>query len=338
MLPLPLLLTNAVTRLRRPSALGIHRFAVATAGATFLLVIAGGLVWATKSALACPDWPLCHGEAFPRLTGRVLFEVGHRYIAGTVSVLILVLAIWMRRLGGWRRTAPLVALGLVIAQALLGALTVWLKLPLVVRVAHLALSQAFFASVIWTLFATRNPRVRIGSVTPATRTFVGFTAFAVYLQLLLGAFVRHTGASLACNASVFYCNGSSLWPPAQDAFGAFGPAQTVTLHKAYALVVAALVFAAAWRVLRQLPQPGLPQSLQRRLAIGACALVVVQIALGVVSVLTYLGIAAVTAHLATGSALFVTVLGLYLALGELEARAAAPATGAVLEGAALGAH
>src|SRR5208283_4784367 len=133
----------------------LHRLALSTAGVTFLLVVAGGLVWATESALACPDWPLCHGEAFPQLTGRVLFEVGHRYVAGTVSVLTLALAIWMWQLGGWRRGVGVLAFSLVLAQALLGALTVWLKLPLLVRVAHLAISQAFFASVIWTVFATR---------------------------------------------------------------------------------------------------------------------------------------------------------------------------------------
>ncbi len=313
----------------------LHRLALVTAGFTFALVVAGGLVWATESALACPDWPLCHGEAFPQLTGRVLFEVGHRYIAGTVSVLTLALAIWMAlRLQGPRRGVGLVALGLVLTQALLGALTVWLKLPLVVRVAHLALSQAFFASVIWTVFSTRAPAASRIAVAPGTRTLAGLAAFAVYLQLLLGAFVRHTGASLACNASVFYCNGTSLWPPAQDGFGALGPAQVVTLHKAFALVAAALVLAAGWRVLR------LPRELlvQRRLALTACALVLLQIGLGVVSVLTYLGIASVTAHLATGSLLFVSVLSLYFALGELATSEPARAETAALAGAALGAH
>jgi heme A synthase len=334
-----------------PPSRWLHRLALATAGITFALVIAGGLVWATESALACPDWPLCHGEAFPQLTGRVLFEVGHRYIAGTVSVLTLALAIWMAwTLRGWRRGVGALAFGLVIAQALLGALTVWLKLPFLVRVAHLALSQAFFASVIWMVFATRTPTDRMlrppasapsrATLAPGTRSLAGLAAVTVYLQLLLGAFVRHTGAGLACNASVFYCNGNSLWPAAQDGFGALGPAQVVTLHKAFALCVSVLVFAAAWRVLRQPKERGL--ELPRRLALAACALVLVQIGLGVVSVLTFLGIAVVTAHLAVGSLLFVSVLSLYLALRELPAselvRAKAPAVESAADGAALGAH
>jgi heme A synthase len=288
-----------------------HYLALATAGATFLLVIAGGLVWATESALACPDWPLCHGEAFPQLTGRVLFEVGHRYLAGTVSVLTLALAAWLWRLGGWRRGAGVAAVGLVVFQALLGALTVWLKLPLVVRVAHLAVSQAFFASVAWMVFATRKPQSKPNAISPGTACVASWAVLAAYVQLLLGAFVRHTGAGLVCNANVFYCNGSSLWPPAQDGFGAFGPAQVVTLHKAFALAVAALVAWTAWRVLRE------AQGLPKRLALIACALVLLQIGLGVVSVLTYLGIAVVTAHLATGSALFVSLVALRLALNEL---------------------
>src|ERR1700719_4373079 len=98
----------------------LPRLALATAAVTFLLVIAGGLVWATESALACPDWPLCHGEAFPQLTGRVLFEVGHRYLAGTVALLTLALAASMWRLGRLSRWAGLLGLCLVVAQALVG--------------------------------------------------------------------------------------------------------------------------------------------------------------------------------------------------------------------------
>ncbi|MHB8416601.1 MAG: COX15/CtaA family protein [Myxococcales bacterium] len=299
-----------------------HRLALATAAATFLLVIAGGLVWATESALACPDWPLCHGQAFPHLAGRVLFEVSHRYVAGTVAVLAAVLAWLCFRAGGRGRAASLVALGLVLAQAVLGGLTVILKLPLVVRVAHLATSQAFFAAVLWTVFATREPPAPAGPTRAGVRGLAGLAALAVYAQLLLGAFVRHTGAALACNASVFSCNGS-LWPAEQEGYGAIGPAQVVTLHKAFALLVGALVVAAAVRALRSAPAG----SLTRKLAWAASALVAAQILLGALSVLSYLAVPLVTAHLATGSLLFAAVLSLWFSLGELgAAEATAPVT------------
>ena len=75
----------------------LHRFAVFVASATFLLIIAGGLVTSTGSGLAVPDWPLSYGQVFPRMEGGVLFEHGHRMIASAVGVLVVALAIWTSR-------------------------------------------------------------------------------------------------------------------------------------------------------------------------------------------------------------------------------------------------
>src|SRR5437763_2994805 len=70
----------------------IHRFAVATAVATYLLILIGGLVHGTGSSLACPDWPTCYGSLMPKMEGGVLVEHSHRLAAGTVVILTLVLA------------------------------------------------------------------------------------------------------------------------------------------------------------------------------------------------------------------------------------------------------
>ena len=63
----------------------LHRYAMLTAFCTFLLVIAGGLVTSTGSGLAVPDWPLSYGMFFPPLVGGILYEHGHRMIAGAVG-------------------------------------------------------------------------------------------------------------------------------------------------------------------------------------------------------------------------------------------------------------
>jgi len=76
------------------SASGLHRFAVATAGATFVLLFLGGLVTSTGSGLAVPDWPLSFGQVFPPMVGGVLFEHGHRLAATAVGCLTVVLALW----------------------------------------------------------------------------------------------------------------------------------------------------------------------------------------------------------------------------------------------------
>src|SRR3954469_19725953 len=73
----------------------IHRFAVATAAATYLLILIGGLVHGTGSSLACPDWPTCYGTFMPKMEGGVLVEHSHRLAAVTVAVLTLVVTIAM---------------------------------------------------------------------------------------------------------------------------------------------------------------------------------------------------------------------------------------------------
>src|SRR5215831_13774760 len=76
------------------SGSGLHRFALATAGATLVLLFLGGLVTSTGSGLAVPDWPLSFGQVFPAMVGGVLFEHGHRLAASTVGFLTLILSIW----------------------------------------------------------------------------------------------------------------------------------------------------------------------------------------------------------------------------------------------------
>ena len=108
----------------------VHRFAVATAVATYLLILIGGLVHGTGSSLACPDWPTCYGSLMPKMEGGVLVEHSHRLAAGTVVILTLALAGMLtrqrRRTRRCGRLRPFgwLAVGLVFVQALLGGITV----------------------------------------------------------------------------------------------------------------------------------------------------------------------------------------------------------------------
>src|SRR5205807_1594154 len=111
---------------------GVHRFAVLVASATFFLIIAGANVTSHDAGLATSDWPLSNGQLFPKMVGNLFWEHGHRMVATIVGLLTIVLAVvlqwreprrWVKRLG-W------LALAAVIAQGLLGGLTVKMNLPL----------------------------------------------------------------------------------------------------------------------------------------------------------------------------------------------------------------
>lgn len=263
---------------------------------TFLLVILGGIVWSTGSALACPDWPLCYGQFFPRMEGQILLEHGHRLVAATVATLTVVLA--YRCFGDRRlRALGLSAAALVLVQAILGGMTVLLKLPLLVRVLHLATSQAFFATLlvlaVRVLQVSRPAQAVSNGLRWPARRGVLLAAGAVYLQLLLGAVVRHTGSGMAC-PGLLACDGSA-WP-------SFGPGQVQMLHRYWALGTAALVI---WGTLQALPElRGADRRGARRLAIAAHVLLLTQIGLGLASVASFLAIPVVTAHLATGALLW----------------------------------
>ena len=301
------------------------RLAIAASAMTLLLLIAGGLVWSTGSALACPDWPLCYGEVFPAMKGQVLFEHGHRLIAAAVATLTPVLAV--RTFSDSRlRPLALLALGLVLLQALLGGLTVLLKLPLLVRVLHLATSQAFFAAIlVLTARAIQvggqeNGSAAVGSalapVAPGVRRGLLLASAAVYTQLLLGALVRHTGSALACR-SALACDGR-LWP------AGFGPGEVQMLHRFWALCAGGLVIwstARAWPDLKRSTS-----SIPRALAIGAQVLLLTQIILGISSVLSFLAVPIVTAHLAVGALLWGDMVLLWI-LSSAPERSPARAAG-----------
>src|SRR6185503_17674650 len=179
----------------------LHRFAVATAGATFVLLFLGGLVTSTGSALAVPDWPLSFGQVFTPMVGGVVFEHGHRLAAAVVGCLTVVLALWTV-VGDARasvRVLGLLALLAVLLQGILGGITVLYKLPLAVSVTHACLAQIFFCSTVALAIVTSPawfaPRPRRSPA--ALSVLAGLTTGAVLGQLVLGALMRHMQAGLA---------------------------------------------------------------------------------------------------------------------------------------------
>jgi heme A synthase len=296
-----------------------YRLALATASATFVLLMIGGVVHATGSSLACPDWPLCYGQVFPAMTGGVLFEHGHRLAAATVALLTASLAVlvFLRRRDRTLRALAALAVALVLVQAALGGITVVYKLPLLVSTGHLATSMAFFSTVIYLAHRLRPAERPPAAAGP--RWLVGSAAFATYAQLVLGAFVRHTGSALACNTRLPLCDGV-LWP-------SFGPAQLHMAHRLVGVALAVVVAAACVRPARDALRAG--ATARAALALTAPVLVTFQIALGLLTVATYVSVPIVTLHLAFGALLLADLLALFLSLGGRAAREGAAESAAL---------
>lgn len=293
--------------------MSLRRFAIATASLTFVLLLMGGIVHNTRSSLACPDWPLCFGQVFPKMEGGVLVEHSHRLVAATVTLLAATLMLWawlaVRRTGD-RRLAWLAtgAFGLVLGQALLGGITVIFRLPTIVSTAHLAVSQLFFLTLIYIAFRARDDHRR--ALPAKVQRMALWGAIAVYVQMLLGALMRHLGAGLACT-DVPLCQGK-LWPT--------GVHPNVTLHvvhRLFALLVLGHLIGMAITTAKNTDRRGV-----KLLAVAAPLLAVVQITLGILSVTTFLDAVPVTAHLGVAALLLADCTILHIiARGPLRARA-----------------
>jgi cytochrome c oxidase assembly protein subunit 15 len=184
----------------------LHGFAKFLAGCTILLILAGSLVTSHAAGLSVPDWPTSYGWnmfTFPpsMWVANIFYEHVHRLVASGTGLLtiLLVIALCISKRPRWLRWFGVAALGAVIAQGLLGGLTVLLLLPPAVSTAHAALAEIFFCLTVSIALFT-SPGWNTAS-TPVDderlRWLATMTTVLVFCQILVGATMRHSGAGLA---------------------------------------------------------------------------------------------------------------------------------------------
>jgi cytochrome c oxidase assembly protein subunit 15 len=250
-------------------------------------------VTSNDAGLSVPDWPTSFGSLYkiPHLVGGVRFEHTHRMIAQFVGFLTIILAIWTWRSDRrrWMKYLGVSALGLVIAQGILGGLTVLFFLPPAISSAHAALAQTYFCVVVLiAMFTTRRrvekaPRVEKDERRPSLFTLSALSVFVLYVQLILGAMFRH--------------HGLSWWP-----------------HVLNAVTVAILL---GWTAIRALSQYSNVDAV-RRPAVTMLSLMIAQLCLGFVAFVTRVAwghdavqpelpmVMSTVAHVAAGALLLAT--------------------------------
>ena len=283
--------------------IGLHRFALFTASCTACLIFIGGLVTSTESGLSVPDWPTTYGWnmfTFPlsKWVGGIFYEHSHRLAASFVGFLTVILAAWtwLKEKRAWVRWLSLAALGAVVLQGLLGGITVLYLLPAPVSTLHACLAQTFFCIVIALALVTSPgwnrglPLVKSHAESIPVQTLCAATTAAVYIQLILGALMRHTGSGLAI-------------PDFPLAFGRIIPPFTSEkiiihfAHRAGAAVVTAMIIWTFARIARSYSD----HRLLFRPALAMMILLVLQLTLGALTVWTAKGVTPTTAHVATGA-------------------------------------
>lgn len=188
----------------------LHAYATFLACATFLLIIAGALVTSNDAGLSVPDWPTSFGTfRMPRMVGGVLYEHGHRMIAATVGFLTVILAVWvwLKEPRRWVRWVSAAAVLAVIAQGVLGGITVLFYLPVAISVGHATLAQSFFCTTVSLALFSRpdwrwDERKIEDLSAPSLRQLSVITSAAILLQLVLGAAFRHNGIGIVPHIAV----------------------------------------------------------------------------------------------------------------------------------------
>jgi cytochrome c oxidase assembly protein subunit 15 len=283
-----------------------RKLAVVATAATILLIAIGGLVRATKSGLGCgTDWPHCAGKLVPALETRAeIIEFSHRAAASIVVVLLGLLAVtaFRNRKAYPRFLAPSVgAFGLVMFQAVLGAIVVKLELEAESVVLHLATALSLLALLVYIVAlstaaegALREPVDR-GISKMAKRA-----AGAVFLLLLVGSYVSgYEGAGRAF----------SDWPLMD---GKLIPDLAIEekaihfFHRGLAAIVGAIVLVTALSVIRRKAE--LP--LSATLAHATIGLFAIEVLIGAANVWTDLNSAFVTAHLFIGALIWAGLVGI----------------------------
>ena len=289
-------------------------FAALVAASTGILIFAGGLVTSTESGLSVPDWPNTYGYFmffFPleKMVGGIKFEHSHRLIASTVGFLILVLAAWLWRSEprAWVRRLGYIALAAVITQGILGGITVLWYLPDPISIAHASLAQIVFGLTMTIALVTSPGWKRAYSAPgPAPddltlQRVAMVTTGLIYLQIVVGATMRHTGAGLAIPD--FPWMFGQLIPPHWDAKIAIHFA-----HRLGALIVSLAILATTGHVLyHHRTRPEL-----RRPSYLLLALLAAQVTLGAMTVLSHKQFIINSLHVVTGASVLVTSLVLAL--------------------------
>ena len=198
-------MNNNVTRPLRYK--GVHRLSLVTAWATLPLLFIGGLVTGTGAGLAVPDWPTTFGTnmflyPWSKMVGGIFYEHSHRLFAAGVGFLTLALVflLWIRDSRQWVRWLGVVALTLVVLQGVVGGLRVVL-LEETLAIVHGVLAQTFFALMVsLVLFTSREwserpQRMHVPQAHRLRRICL-LTTGLIYLQGIVGAVLRYTGAFL----------------------------------------------------------------------------------------------------------------------------------------------
>lgn len=307
--------TSALPSLYQP---GLAWFTTLAGLWVFVLILLGAFTTSIGAGMIFPDWPLSNGSLNPDgwLTDRAMFaEHAHRLSAAIMAFLTFAIAWWVSKTEPrpWVRHLAWAALGLVLAQAVLGGLRVVLdqlhveiintNLGRLFAMAHATLAQIYVCLLLGVALALSKSWIN-GAISsrPAAWRHLAMACFALLvLQLAVAAVMRHSFAGLAILSFPLSSPDGHLLPPQWDFRIGIHFA-----HRVLAVIITFALLALAYRVWRDPATSNGP----KRACLATLFLLAVQIALGAASVLTYRNAYYTTAHVIVGATLLALTFGL----------------------------
>ena len=295
-----------------------RRLALATTITTIGVIGVGGLVRATGSGKGCPAWPKCFGRWIPPLEYHAIIEYSHRAI-GAIAIALLsvtaLVAVLKHRRDRPLVIATVVAWLMIFVQAGLGAIVVNTGLNPTLVTIHIGTAMVLVGLLVWiTIAASCRMRAEAGRmkgpVPPRVKQLAVASAAATFLLILVGAYVRGQGASLAFKDWPLM-NGT-LFP----SLG--GHATTMFVHRSVAVLVGAVLAAFIWQANRARPR----DAAVRIFANLAGVVYVAQVVVGGLQVLTKLAAPPVVAHVVLASVQWSLLVAAAAVAQGLGARAA----------------
>ena len=189
---------------------------------TLFLIFVGALVKSHEVGLSVPDWPTTYGYQmfsfpFSDMVGGIFYEHGHRMIATIVGFMTLILSVivYFSNSRIWIKKITFLALGLVILQGIFGGLTVLLFLPAYISIIHAILAQTFLMLTILIAYSLSKESMNKLDEEKINYIFLtrpaAYVIITIYLQLIVGAIMRHTESGLAIPD--FPLSAGYLFPP-----------------------------------------------------------------------------------------------------------------------------
>lgn len=165
---------------------------------TIALLLVGAQLQVLKTALVCPDWPLCYGEFLPQMMSPAFYESLHRFLAGIMGIGSVVWAfVRFKEL----RVKALLPLFLIILQSLLGWATFAYKLPTITTILHLVFSLLFLSSLEGTHHLEYDESLK-SKWNPKIKDVVGFFLFLLVVQFFLGGILRKSSLLAQCESTM----------------------------------------------------------------------------------------------------------------------------------------